>query len=421
MILFNEGPSIVSLFEKKKACIKTAIEQYDYKQLKDFNEENFNSFATLGVIPPVIIDFNNPNYYPSHGKMEVYNRFHFDFEKEYVTVDSLDVYVKIEVLQGNELLRYQPATQMFFLSSPEVNMGTCVGSNKTHITFTMQFRLTEIKDLDADSKRKKTQEAYNESIYCCKERMDTLNKEIESFNKSLPNYVKTIIEDKINKDSILDSFSSAIGVELTPKNADREKGKKILVTPKKHTPTLPDKKYYDGYYFDSANYNTILQTIREHLISTETLPKPIQKLSDEELIRDTILWALNANYIIATGETFRAAGKTDINVNFNNRAAFLGECKVWNGPSTFSEALTQLYGYSTWRECRVAILIFNLHNKDFGALLSKLNNEITTHKNYVSGSKKAENEWECKFKKETDCNSFLTINIIASDYCSRKN
>ena len=129
-------------------------------------------------------------------------------------------------------------------------------------------------------------------------------------------------------------------------------------------PVLPDKKVYEGYYLDNANYRAILQTIREHLVATETLPKPIQKLSDEELIRDTILWALNANYIVATGETFRAAGKTDINVSFSDKSAFIAECKVWHSPNTFSEALEQVYSYATWRDCRIAILIFNLKNKD---------------------------------------------------------
>ena len=83
-------------------------------------------------------------------------------------------------------------------------------------------------------------------------------------------------------------------------------------------------------------------------------------------------------------------------------------------------ALTQLYGYLTWRDCKIALLIFNLENKDFGLLLNNIEKQITNHKNYISKTKKSDNEWECVFKKETDYSENLTLNVFVADYCLRK-
>lgn len=53
--------------------------------------------------------------------------------------------------------------------------------------------------------------------------------------------------------------------------------------------------------------------------------------NQEEELRDILLAALNTHYESATGETFRKIGKTDIQIEFENKAAFIGECKIWGG------------------------------------------------------------------------------------------
>lgn len=330
--------------------------------------------------------------------------------------------MKIPILQGVDIIDYSGNSTTFTMSAMSVDMELLreSGTDDHYLTFTMKFILSEMEKKTPEEQKTIVQKEYDDHIYGAKFYYAPFRSEIERFNRSLVDRTQKYVDEIIRKDSVLDMFSKAIGVEVTPKNVDREKGKKIIVTPKKILTNLPDKKTYDGYYFDNANYNSILQTIREHLIATENLPKPIQKLSDEELIRDTILWALNANYIVATGETFRAAGKTDINVNIDRKSAFIAECKVWHGPNTFSDALSQIFSYSTWRECRIAILIFNLSLKNFGGLIAKLDEQIKLNSSHVSSIKKYDNEWECKFRKPSDENDLITVNVIVSDYCLRK-
>ena len=421
MFLFETGTNISELFEKNHNLINAKLEEYDYRQLKEFSDEDVENISKLGCVEQVIIDFDNPFYSTQLGKMQVYNMYRFSpHDKEYITVDSIDVIVKILIPQGDDITKYSTNCRTVFISSNDTSMDIIREPNGYHyLTFKMQFQHSEMARMEAKEQSERVKKSYNEHIYCAKSRYATVQKEINEFNASLYEYTKKQIKIKINKDSVLDMFSQAIGVDITPKN-EREKGEKILITPKKESLDLPEKHKYEGYYIDKSNYQVILNTIREHLIATEILPKPVQKLADEELIRDTILWALNANYIVATGESFRAAGKTDICVNFKDKSAFIAECKVWHKASTFTDALNQVYSYATWRDCKIAILIFNLNNKDFGQLLKKVEESIKSNDHYVSAVSKAENEWECKFKSKADSNSNITVNVLVADYYLRK-
>lgn len=69
-----------------------------------------------------------------------------------------------------------------------------------------------------------------------------------------------------------------------------------------------------------------------------------------EVITPHLLATLNTHYDQATGETFRKIGKTDILIEFDNKAAFIGECKIWHGEKVFQDAIQQVLNYSTWRD-----------------------------------------------------------------------
>ena len=102
--------------------------------------------------------------------------------------------------------------------------------------------------------------------------------------------------------------------------------------------------------------------------------------NDEEEIRDFIISTLGTHYEnMVTGETFRKKGKTDILIIFDNKAAFIGECKIWHGIKKFSEAVDQLFGYSTWKDSKTALIVFNKDNKDFSMLHKTVEQWIIDH------------------------------------------
>ena len=93
---------------------------------------------------------------------------------------------------------------------------------------------------------------------------------------------------------------------------------------------------------------------------------------DEEAIRDHFLLQLNGHYEGgATGETFNAAGKTDILIRSDSRNVFIAECKFWRGTKQFDGAIDQLLKYLTWRDSKTALLVFN-RTKDSAAVRDKM-------------------------------------------------
>jgi len=98
-----------------------------------------------------------------------------------------------------------------------------------------------------------------------------------------------------------------------------------------------------------AVYEDVLRTIGALARSMERVPTTARFKEPE--LRDLILFVLNANYEgLARGEVFNGSGKTDILIPYQDRNAFIGECKFWRGPKSFRDAIDQLLGYLVWRD-----------------------------------------------------------------------
>jgi hypothetical protein len=129
---------------------------------------------------------------------------------------------------------------------------------------------------------------------------------------------------------------------------------------------------------DAAEYDHILKILSDTATALERSPATFARMEEEEL-RDQFLVPLNSHYEgQATGETFNAAGKTDILVRANGRPVFIAECKIWRGAKSFTAALDQLLSYATWRDTRTAVLLFN-KNKNFSAVLAQLRPVVESH------------------------------------------
>lgn len=136
-------------------------------------------------------------------------------------------------------------------------------------------------------------------------------------------------------------------------------------------PTAAHGTYAADPTLDEQEYTYILSILRSLSMVIERNPASFAKL-DEEAIRDHFLLHLNGHYTGgATGETFNVSGKTDILVRSGDRNVFIAECKFWRGPKSFDEAITQLLGYLTWRDSKVALVIFN-RNRDSESVRLKM-------------------------------------------------
>ncbi len=99
---------------------------------------------------------------------------------------------------------------------------------------------------------------------------------------------------------------------------------------------------------------------------------------NEPELRDVLLASLNSHKeIISSGESFNKTGKTDILVSSLNETVFIAECKIWRGKKSLKDAISQLLSYLTWRDNRVALIVF-YKNREFLMSLKSISNIVTS-------------------------------------------
>ena len=129
-------------------------------------------------------------------------------------------------------------------------------------------------------------------------------------------------------------------------------------------------------------------------------------------MRNTLLAALNATYKgDVTGETFRNAGKTDICIERENRAAFVAECKMWTGPKEVSSAVFQLDSYLTWRDCKTALIYF-VRRKDFLKVLESAEDALKAIDGMKRVSSVDKNEFECQLLSKANPGQLVKVRVM---------
>ena len=136
----------------------------------------------------------------------------------------------------------------------------------------------------------------------------------------------------------------------------------------------------------------------------------------EESLRSHFLTLLNGIYEgQATGETFNCQGRTDILIRSEGKNIFIAECKYWHGPSTLTTAIDQLLGYSSWRDTKVAVIVFN-RNKDFTNVLNSISPTTREHPNCMRElAQRSETSFRFIFSHRNDPNREMTLTAMAFD------
>lgn len=162
-----------------------------------------------------------------------------------------------------------------------------------------------------------------------------------------------------------------------------------------------------------AQFEDVLKTIRAIGRSMERTPSTFAKLGEEDL-RSVFLAALNAQFEgAATGETFNASGKTDILIRYQDRNVFVGECKIWKGPSGVPKALDQLLGYLVWRDGHAALLLF-VKAKGISDILTEIAVLVRAHPNYLQDARAVSAaEQHFRMSLPGDVSRELTLAVLA--------
>lgn len=208
---------------------------------------------------------------------------------------------------------------------------------------------------------------------------------IDAWNANLPALVKQQVQarrDKLVADrQLVDGLGfRVVRAGETPRAAAVPLERRSVVTP---LPTArPGAVTPSDPVMDAKVYEEILDTLDGMSVVMERNPSAFTTV-DEETLRTHFLVPLNSNFRgMASGETFNAAGKTDILIKHQDRILFIAECKFWAGPKSLTDAITQLLSYTTWRETKAAVLLFS-RKKDFTAVLDQIPGVFAQHPQHV--------------------------------------
>ena len=277
--------------------------------------------------------------------------------------------------------------------------------------------LLEANETGKDLKRKK-EEAVRELTAW----VENLRTDIEEFNAELPRLIRLHLEKRRLELERLSDIRREIEVPIRPR-PDVSSFTPIPLVKKRPpkplqstgTPYLPEPALLD------AHYEHILESLQHMSEAIELSPTTFYGLSEND-IRNILLVSLNCSYKgNATGETFSKGGKADIFVTENGKCIFIAECKFWKGPASLTGAIDQLLGYTTWRNTKTAILLFN-KNKGITEVLEKIVPTVEAHGQFKRTVSKGPGESIFRFaiKNKEDPDRELQVAVLVFDIPSGK-
>jgi hypothetical protein len=313
-------------------------------------------------------------------------------------INGTEVIFEIPFQGDSDFFKIRPTT--FSFSPPSAT----VGKNQLVVKFQgIELQSTNLKNM------------IDNQLSEIEKWLGVLRNDVSGFNNSLKGLATNKIEARKAKLLSNAGLISNLGFKLK-ENANAPKTYKAPEVKRKINPVFPNAsnaKYEIEPSLSIEDYDHILSVIDNMTHVMERSPSAFIHMN-EEALRTHFLVQLNGQYEgQATGETFNYNGKTDILIRSKDRNIFIGECKFWKGEKVFLETIDQILGYTSWRDTKTAILIFN-KNKDLSSVLDVIKKVTPSHQNFKRILKSnEETEFRYIFASKTDNNReiFLTIKV----------
>jgi hypothetical protein len=401
---FNKLKKLIQ--EEISTISDDTIQNTDIEELKNYYFEKWN-------IQPISLFLDELNPELTEEKVKRYSS-HYRTNDDFYYCDGYKITYNIKFDGDNRLFHVIPSTrfsQRFHVLHIEDSTEEKYGI----ITYAIEFTKQEIEGKDKPDFARKQ---FDTSFEYIKQTIANLNNDVQQYNNSIQSVIKNSLEARKKKADEFVKLSANLAIPLKT-NPYAPNVKPILL--KKNIvkkPEMPKVKQRETEYGISSNdYENIKKIIGMAGYSMEKTAKTFNKLTEEEL-RDLFIAFLNTHYLqMATGETFSKKGKTDIHIQFDNKSAYIAECKIWSGEKNLQEAINQLNSYTTWHDVKTSIIIFNKENKDFIKLLEKIKTFLDNNELCLGNTSISKNEWSCKFRKNNDDSQIVTVHIVVFDIC----
>lgn len=331
---------------------------------------------------------------------------------------------------SRDQMRYiRDRSRPFYITGTEVEItipfgGESEAFNIRPSTFTSSPPIAEVRDntllltirgtdLTAGDVRSQIDRTITEVKGC----LQNLQRDVKQLNDGLFNAARTAIESRREKLLKDQNLVASLGFPLKERSdaprtyAAPEVRRKIQPRP----PAASSSPYKPEPELDMEHYEYILNVIDNMTHVMERSPSAFSHM-DEESLRSHFLVQLNGHFEgAATGETFNYTGKTDILIRVDGKNIFIGECKIWGGPKKLIGTIDQILAYSSWRDTKIAILLFN-KNKNFSVVLEAIRVAAEQHPHYKhTVSQSTETRFRCVMSHQNDPNRELILTILAFD------
>lgn len=409
---FFNGTDTRNYFAGLHSKMKSEVEQMTDAEIVVCNFREWADYlAGKYAVAPIVLFDTNIERSLIETKVKKANPFRgHPYERDYFEIDGVRITFKIPFDGDPNLFELQPSSRILSRFRTE-NFLEPRGEDCGSFTLDFEYTKQELQD-KGEKMLEYVQKQFDHDFGSYKTMIGHVNAEVASYNNGLNILALKLLEERKKKADSFSAISAALQIPLTAsKNAPNTKPiplKRIVRQPsmKPTIPPVPTEPYIsDGDYENINNIISMCGTTMEKTART-------YYANTEEELRDHLLAALNTHYDAVTGETFRKIGKTDIHIEFENKAAFIGECKIWHGERMFQDAIQQVINYSTWRDLKVSVIIFNKENKSFQPILSKIQSWADT--NTASYTQPQANIWKCKYHRQ-DMNVDIQITVLVFD------
>lgn len=279
-----------------------------------------------------------------------------------------------------------------------------------------------IKVQGIDLKADNVKSEINKTLSKINTNLNTLRENAKELDAQLENIANSAIKKR--KENLLanQNIVASLGFPLK----ERPDSLKTYVSPtvrrkiRATMPTASSTPFAPEAILANDDYEHILGVIQSMAQVMERSPSAFESI-DEESLRSHFLVQLNGHYEgQATGETFNYEGKTDILIRVEGKNIFIAECKYWGGPKKLTETIDQLLGYTSWRDTKVAVIIFN-RNKNLSKVLDAIPETVEAHQCYKrSLGRISETNFRYIFSNKDDSNRELILSVLVFDVPDKK-
>ena len=260
-------------------------------------------------------------------------------------------------------------------------------------------------------------EQFKNDMERLKRYIDSIAQDVREFNSTLESHAAQLLQTRkeklLNDRAIVDSLGFPLRRRSdAPRTFVAPEIKRAIIP---RLPAVTQSHSEPEPILEIKEYEHILSVISQMVTVMERSPQAFERMAEEEL-RQHFLVQLNGQYEgQATGETFNYEGKTDILIRVASRNIFIAECKFWQGASGLSKAVDQLLGYTSWRDTKIALLVFN-RDREMTTVLKAIKQSIPEHPHFqTEHDYPSETGFRYTFSHRDDQERMLTLTVLVFD------